>query len=232
MILCLLRAFWATFDRILRAFTYNPFASPITYHPIRLFIGSEHFEALLTAWCFWSPKPSLRAADFQNQGIPTIKETYIVSPSFEVLGNKKKTWTNSIKSFFLDFLIFQKTTKDRHFKNTIIYNMCHPGPSKGCLLEVFKYLKTTNKHPLEGAGCSFHIFLFVIPNRSPLPFTRHLRVGDLFPQEDAAGQVLSFDAGDLDFWVWKIFLCFCFVGVVVVVVVVVVSLDLKIFINI
>ena len=27
-----------------------------------------------------------------------------------------------------------------------------PGPSKGCLLETFKYLKTTSKHPLEGAG--------------------------------------------------------------------------------
>ena len=26
-----------------------------------------------------------------------------------------------------------------------------PAPSKGCLLEAFKYLKTTNKHPL-GAG--------------------------------------------------------------------------------
>ena len=27
-----------------------------------------------------------------------------------------------------------------------------PRPSKGCLLEAFEYLKTTNKHPLEGAG--------------------------------------------------------------------------------
>ena len=32
-----------------------------------------------------------------------------------------------------------------------------PRPSKGCFLEAFEYLKTTKRHPLEGAGLILYV---------------------------------------------------------------------------
>ena len=42
-----------------------------------------------------------------------------------------------------------------------------PGPSKGCLLNAFKYLKTTKRYPLEGASVFFLFNLKSIHVRTP-----------------------------------------------------------------
>ena len=54
---------------------------------------------------------------------------------------------------------------------------CIPRPSKGCFLKAFKYLKTINKHPLEGAGMFFFIIALQLSFFSPSDASPLIRAG-------------------------------------------------------
>ena len=65
------------------------------------------------------------------------------------------------------WLMSKRTTKARSDTWKLILDLeiiaiWRPRPSKACLLEAFEYLKTTNKHPLEGAGRWIYCFYIIL----------------------------------------------------------------------
>ena len=123
----------------------------------------DHF-CLVADVCFkrwstemWPGKPFSKSL-CTNSGVkhhgpsacpPQKNESFNPPPQQKLLETLKQTKLHPrVRCFSQRFLL------KSHLK--ILEPQCFvPAPSKGCLLEAFIYLKTTNKHPLEGAGRSF-----------------------------------------------------------------------------